>query len=583
MTSVLAAFLYLVSSNRRSLEVHPSSSLDLLPVGQHLYRTGQYQDAYKLFSRLQSFAVEQHPSKRTELMLTCLRYRIRALAKLDRLHTALQLLAEAADLHLVAYNTSCSTQWCLLAGELYELKGDHIRALAWLHRASSAFDTEYPLLESNTAQQLEARSRILEQKVQVLCQKERGRSVPSMAVDFVQVLPYDTICDIFHRLPFADLVLCMRVSRRWYMFIHQSLHLWQSLEFDGLHRPVQDETFRIYLTRLHGAQLKHLKMHNPNIDGDILFRSLIDHRCCRLQTLDVSEVVCTPALFLRLLDDAGSTLKSLRWGGLSLRLDALVNHISVACKQLEQLTVHDCFASVLPKVDSIQAELAYHKSNPNARLVSLKSLSLLNIHSLEFRHLFSLLSRSPRLERLHLQHSMVNIESILLVLRLGFPSMKHLEFTRHQNARPHHVSIPRSLAAGRLTETQQPWQTFSVKGFSALTDSTVQWTLARSHASLERLELNYNTVITSHALATLASRPKPKLHTLSLAGCFLLSTSCLRAMIATSPNVQDVDLSNLLTVDDSVLSQLAASCPRLKRLDVSKCVHVTDKGVQSEK
>lgn len=532
-------------------------------------------------------------------MLTCLRYRIRALAKLDRLHTALRLLAEAASLYRVAYNASCSTQWCLLAGELYELKGDHTRALAWLHRASSAFEVEHPLLESNAAQQLETRSRVLEQKVQVLSQKRHHASTPPTAVDFVQVLPYDTICDIFYRLPFARMVLCMRVSRRWYMFIHQSLHLWQSLEFGALHLPVQDDTFRIYLTRLHGAQLKHLTMHNPNLDGDILFRSLIDHRCCRLQTLgksdsrervprhtthrqtDVSEVVCTPALFFRLLDDAGSTLKSLRWGGLSLRLDALVNHVSVACQRLEHLAVYDCFASVLPKVDSIQAELMYHKSHPTARLASLKSLSLCNIHNLEFRHLFSLLSRSPRLERLHLQHSMVNIEGILLVLRLGFPSMKHLEFTRHRNARPHQISVPRTLLDGRLTETQQPWQTFSVKGFSALTDSTLQWALASSHASLERLELNYNTVITGAALATFASHPKPKLHTLALAGCCLLPTTCLRAIIATSPQLLDVDLSNLLTVDDSVLDQLAVSCPRLKRLDVSKCVHVTDQGVQS--
>lgn len=304
----------------------------------------------------------------------------------------------------------------------------------------------------------------------------------------------------------------------------------------------------------------------------------------------ISGVICTPALFFNALEYMGSTLNILQWGGVSIRLNELVDILSKYCFQLKHLKLHDCFTSLydLPVHNGNRHHLeVFGESLPTdyiraiealPRLESLQSLELSGIHGLNSDHLANILFRCPDLKSLTLERCLVDIIPVINILEKSCPKLQHLFYDRNQYCRQYDLyQQQRYLNNEELVQTNKrvtpprkyPWIELKIHLTHMLSDTVIQYLMEGSRSSLELLDLRGNTMITDKGILD-PETPMRRLKTLCLKDCTGITTKGLIQLIVQSPLLETIDLSELSVVNDDVFKQLS-QCQYLHTLNLSKC------------
>ncbi|KAI7853841.1 hypothetical protein BDC45DRAFT_510256 [Circinella umbellata] len=478
MASVVVAFSCLMNrlskiNSTQQLEEKDLKRLDQLVIyGRRLFLKGEYNEAYRLFYRLE----QSQPHIRT----TCKQYQIQCLMELRYFTQALTMLESIIDppsdqdnTQLVSFRSrprtslpSCSLDWFIMGSDVCFAQGDYANAVDWLQRGCQRMG--WPIHEAMQESILN-RKRLAQEKLartskgqyygreqQQQRQDDPNNKYMSKRIDFVKILPYDIISTIFQRMPFDCIVRCTWVSKRWHAYLIKSLHLWQNLDFSFNDMPVEPESLRLYLSRLDGAPLKRIKIHHECVDGDALLATLLEHKNLRLQELDLSEVVCTPSLFYNLLTSMGPTLKVLKWRGLILKLGNIIDYVAESCMQLKHLEVRQCFVSdksyeetTRPMMDITSSHgpgYYYHYFSKSfldnivstTKPLMIESLTLAGIHELTMTKLAHILHRCPKLTQLSLENCILDIVPVTSILFHSCPMLERLRYSRHRYVQQYH-------------------------------------------------------------------------------------------------------------------------------------------------
>lgn len=302
-------------------------------------------------------------------------------------------------------------------------------------------------------------------------------------------------------------------------------------------------------------------------------------------SLVISDMICTPALFFNALEYIGSSLDTLHWSGVSLRLNDIIDTLPKMCTQLEHLTVQDCFTSLHDA--RLHNGVAYRLEHFGDRFPTtftqtieslspiphIESLELGGIHGLTASHLASIVIRCPNMRKLVLNRCLVNIIPVFNILQTYCPKLQHLEYERNRYCQQSDLyqaapsRQPNEKIHGPLfCKPQYPWKHVKIHLTHMLTDSVLKNFLHGSTSTLETLDLRGNTIISDQGL--LGDTPMKNLKSLLLRECYSLTSIGVSTLLSQSPLVEHVNLSHLATIDDDVLCQLA-SCQKLQTLDLS--------------
>lgn len=321
----------------------------------------------------------------------------------------------------------------------------------------------------------------------------------------------------------------------------------------------------------------------------------------------LTDIICTPTLFFNVLEYIGSTssLTKLHWGGVSIRLNDLIDHMSRLCKNVKHLIVHDCFTSL----NDIQLNSQHHRleyfgeSFPAAfmeilqklpKLHHITTLELSGIHGLTASHLASVLFRCPNLKKLVLNRCLVNIIPVLNILLFCCPKLQYLEYERNRycqqfdlfqqqqqqqsgNRRLHQQQQQQQLSPlvksvksiYRNSKKEYPWIELKIHLTNMLTDSILQ-NILHDRQHLQTLDLRGNALISDNALISENQPPLTKLKFIYLKECFGVTCKGIEQLISTNPLLEQVDLSCLTVINDAILYALS-NCTKLQILNFSYC------------
>lgn len=282
----------------------------------------------------------------------------------------------------------------------------------------------------------------------------------------------------------------------------------------------------------------------------------------------------------------GSTLNTLQWGGLSIRLNELIDMLSNNCPHLKHLKLHDCFTTLydlqVQNVNRYRLE-SFGVSLPTdyiqalhtlSKLKNVQSLELSGIHGLNAGHLANILFRCPQLKSLTLSRCLVDIIPVLNILAKSCPKLQYLFYDRNQYCRQYDIyQLQRQqhshhILSTKSAQTKYPWIQLKIHLTHMLTDSTVRHLLEGSKSTIEVLDLRGNTEITGQGLID-QETPMHCLKTLCLKECTGITTKGLIHLISQSPLLENIDLSDLSIINDDVFRQLSL-CSYLRTLNLSK-------------
>ncbi|CEP11353.1 hypothetical protein [Parasitella parasitica] len=528
----------------------PCQSLqDVFDTAKNLWHRRNYTEAFRIFYELGE-RYEYNSS-------ACAWYQIQCLLALGHWRQAILISLEQTK--------KCSSeQWHLIASDIYMSRCDYTLAWEILNRAP------------HSARVIHDRRLAYEGIQHAKCIRRN---------DILDILPYDVALNVFMCLDLSSLARCTRVSKRWRHCLVFSPHLWNELEFvkPAMHLPIS--TVNAYLSRLGRLSLTKLVIRHQQTDGDgILMALLAQQQCRRLKTLIISDMICTPALFFNALEYIGSTLYSFHWGGVSLRLNDIIDVLPRICTQLKCLRIQDCFTSLydaqfhngtLYRLESFGDRFPATFTDTlktQSLLPYVETLELSAIHGFTVSHLASIVIRCPNLKKLVLYRCLVDIIPVLNILQTNCPKLQYFEYERNRYCQQFDMYqlSPSELDEKRyepyFCKPQYPWKQVKIHLTHTLTDNVLENLLHGSKTALETLDLRGNTIISDQGL--LCDTSMKNLKTLCLRECHGLTSRGLITLLAQSPLLEHVDLSHLDTIDDGVLQRLA-TCQNLHTLDLS--------------
>lgn len=298
-------------------------------------------------------------------------------------------------------------------------------------------------------------------------------------------------------------------------------------------------------------------------------------------------------MFFNVLEYIGSTLCTLQWGGVSIRLNDIIDSLPKICTHLKKLVVHDCFTSLhdvqlhnaalhrLEYFGEIFPTSFVESINALPTLTSLQTLELSGIHGFTASHLANILVRCPNLVRLVLNKCLVNIIPIFNILGIACPNLQYFEYDRNRYCQQfdifHHqqrrLGIAISGQPKRLEQhlIKKEWIQLKIRLTNMLTDSIIQHILYDdiTRGSLQVLDLSGNSLISDRGLL-LDNHPMKNLKSLCLKECFGLSSKGIEQIIQQSPLLETIDLSCLSIINNDILYALV-QCKKLSIVNLSYC------------
>ncbi|CAO3599769.1 unnamed protein product [Absidia cylindrospora] len=440
-------------------------------------------------------------------------------------------------------------------------------------------------------------------------------------MDMVEILSYDIVCSIFMLLPLKSFVHCSRVNRNWRSLMLSNPLFWQHLDFTGTRlRPVPTTTIQLYLSRLQGAPLLSLLLHNEQNAQDLL-ESLFQSNCSQLSELDWSSFQCSAKaswpLFRQVIFSAGKSLTTLRLGSGWFWLNELIDLVSTTtCPYLTTLDIYECFTGRsyhhsdnddgmngrFPTTTT--ALLAHDTSLPP---LSLRHLGLSDVHGLTASHLGLILLRCPHLVELVLHNCPVNIIPTIGLFSHVCPLLQ--QFSYHQNKlnqlSPRAIStneprsdpiITTSIASLpiRLREGDRPthsrllastsnlcnddnghayWKKLTLIQTKTFTDDLLHTLLAGSYHSIQVLDLKGNKRLTDHSIFNTMIHLHPNDGFDDDRSYFNSGNSGDGVAL---PSLEECSFANCLNITELGLCLLFEHTPQLRQVDLSGLSGVTD-------
>ncbi|KAG2237286.1 hypothetical protein INT48_009019 [Thamnidium elegans] len=506
---------------------------DMFETARSYFYNRNYIESYRLFFYLE----HTHALKSS----SCAWYQIHCLIGLGHWNQAIKKCHDWVQLEPTV------SQWYFICSEIYMNRLDFTLAWEELNKASAiipAGDDAY----------------------QEICFKKRmtleGKYLGILRKDILDFLPYDITLNIFN-----------------------------CLDLDSLSSQLELKTIYLYLNRAKRTGITKLSIrHQQVVDGDSVLMALANYDCCKLNTLVISDILCTPGLFFNVLEYIGSSLKKLQWGGVSIRLNDIIYNLPKISTQLTHLTVHDCFTSlhdVQLQTGALHRLEYFGETFPPPFLQSIQSLPKLNyiqylklesIHGLTACHLANVLVRCPALVKLSLIRCLVNIIPVFNILRITCPKLRYFEYERNRYCQQFDVfqhteerrlanrAIVQQLGKQKNMMIKNEWVHVEIRLTNMLTDSMVQ-NILYLRDGLEVLDLSGNMLLSDIALT---KQPLKALRILCLKECYGITFKGLECIIRQSPLLEEIDLSCLSVINNDILYALA-KCARLRKVNFSYC------------
>lgn len=226
--------------------------------GSEYFKQNKFSDAVSLFNR----ALTLKPNHTT--ILDC---RSACYEKLNQLD---QALLDAATIIKVAPTES---RGYLRAGKVLSLQNKHEKAIQIYSRALTKVnrqDKRYP--------QIAQMKKMAEKKI-------------SVGSDFMKILPYDVISNIFSMLSFDRRIQCTGVSTTWRNFALNWSGMWRDLDF-GNNKKISHALMKKYMSHAKGRHVRRFAIMDA--DQTMLkkvFQLLIDENCQYIETLGKTHTV----------------------------------------------------------------------------------------------------------------------------------------------------------------------------------------------------------------------------------------------------------------------------------------------------
>ena len=300
--------------------------------------------------------------------------------------------------------------------------------------------------------------------------------------------------------------------------------------------------------------------------------------------IDLSELICTPAIFYKLLTNVGPTLRILRWRGLILKLGNIIERVAESCSQLQELQVRSCFVSEKQYDETGALDVrggylpkSFFDQMSAAKPLSINRLTLSGIHELSMAQLARILCRSPKLIDLELENCILDIVPVTYVLSYSCPVLESLRYSRHRYAqKATFAPLMKHVMPGR----RRSWRELTVAKAPTATDGLIQTLLHKTDLRrLERIDLTGNTGLSDQALQGVLINKLLHLRTLCLGGCTGLSERMVLDILKASPQLLHADFSGMAMVTDAVVEQLT-QCTKLRTLNLEGCTSISNQSAR---
>ncbi|KAI8073931.1 hypothetical protein BC940DRAFT_289563 [Gongronella butleri] len=642
MAAVILFACHIISSWINRYFINTPAQHILKQQAEQFYQSEQFEKAYRLFAALDETGYSA---------AYCLEHQVLCLSHLGHAQLAIRHCR-------FALRRKAMAKWYLLLIDLYIKQNDWKSAM---DAACAGIDTlpatdhelhelfwkrrwlrSQNLADANAAAPVAANTAATLHNLNLL---SRNVSSPPDH-DILAALPCELVTTIFQHLSLADIALCSAVSRNWHQFIRSTPVLWQHLGVNRHHPRLTAITIGHYLARLQGAPLLSLCIHS-DLNGDDLLYLLTRTNCSQLHRLELlgpyyTSARCLTSRLDQIMSMSSSSLRTLKLGSSSFKLNEIFNTLSRHCPQLESLAVHDCFTSL----GSTVANSSLHHLDPGATqrleifgqfvaqpfidfvhqftpLVHLKTLRLTRIHGLTILPLAMILLSTPNLERLKMEASLVNLIPVINILIRACPQLHDLHYQRNHfssspvnsdsphpqptstwhaaniNVLPQNVPptttlnpppwLPTLPTSRRIRKANaytnivcQHWRQLELKETRVLNDDLLHYLLRDSYAKLTSFDVQGHTKLTDQALLrSLPHGPLISLQHCVLAQCIHLTEHGLCAFFAQCPKLKTLDVSGLSGVTNRVLHVLAVHCPNLTDVNLSQCRSISATGLRS--
>lgn len=217
------------------------------------FESAKYEEAIQLFTRSLQYKPKQ---------ITVIDCRAAAYEKSQQLDNALK---DGASVMALVPKDS---RGYLRAGKILVLQGKYNEAINIYKRALKMVPPTDP--RYNT--------------IEPLLKNTRNRKKPAKVVDFMKMLPYDLICQIFTYLSFDRRVQCITVCRAWREFAMNWTGMWRDLDFARYKIP---QTAMIkYMNYAKGRNVRRLTLQGAAENTTLkILKTLIMQDCHYIETL----------------------------------------------------------------------------------------------------------------------------------------------------------------------------------------------------------------------------------------------------------------------------------------------------------
>lgn len=153
----------------------------------------------------------------------------------------------------------------LRAGKLFSIQKRYSNALAIYNRALKTV----PETDSRYCQLVDMRKMVLAQRKQV-------------GIDFLQILPFDIVAQIFELLSFDRRIQCMAVSRSWRGTLKHWPGMWREIDFPA---KMSLHTMKKYMSYVKGRYVRKFTLYGNRNRATNMLQLLINRDCQYIQTL----------------------------------------------------------------------------------------------------------------------------------------------------------------------------------------------------------------------------------------------------------------------------------------------------------
>ncbi|XP_012676765.1 F-box/LRR-repeat protein 7-like isoform X6 [Clupea harengus] len=352
----------------------------------------------------------------------------------------------------------------------------------------------------------------------------------------VDLLPDNTLLQMFSHLSTNQLCRCARVCRRWYNLAWDP-RLWSTVRLGGelVHA---DRALRVLTHRL--------CQDTPNVC--LTLETVVVSGCRRLTDRGLHTVaLCCPEL--RHLEVAGCYNVS----------NEAVFEVVSRCPNLEHLDVSGC--TKVTCISLAQDSPMTPLSPQHCQQIAIRYLDMTDCFSLEDEGVRTIASHCPRLTHLYLRRCQRLTDEALRQLALHCPAIRELSLSD--------CRLVSDFGLREVARLEGRLRYLSVAHCCRITDVGVRY-VARYCPRLRYLNARGCEGLTDHGLGHLA-RSCPKLRSLDVGKCPLVSDLGLEQLARSCPGLRRLSLRACESVSGRGLRVLATHCPELQLLNVQEC------------